>query len=55
MDTAIVFSGPIAEADMVKLYLDGHGVSARLDDESVGTWAPHYVLSPTLFDPSILR
>jgi len=42
MDTAIVFSGPIAEADMVKLYLDGHGVSARLDDESVGTWAPHY-------------
>jgi hypothetical protein len=42
MDTIVVFSGPVAEADMVKLYLEGHGLRVWLDDESLGTWAPHY-------------
>jgi hypothetical protein len=42
MDTKIVFSGPTTEADMVKLYLQGHGLTAWLDDEFVGTMAPHY-------------
>ncbi len=27
---------------MVKLYLEGNGVPARLDGEALGTWAPHY-------------
>ncbi len=42
MDTAVVFSGTIAEADMVNLYLEGRGLSAQLGDESIGTCAPHY-------------
>lgn len=42
MDSSTVFSGPVTEADMVKLYLEGHGVLAWLDGEALGTWAPHY-------------
>ena len=41
MDSSIIFSGPVAEADMIKLYLEGNGLSAWLDDESLGTCAPH--------------
>ena len=27
---------------MIRLYLERNGVSAWLDNESIGTWAPHY-------------
>lgn len=42
MDSSIIFFGSVMDADMVKLYLEGNGISAWLDDEGIGTWAPHY-------------
>ena len=48
MDSEIVFSGPTTDADMVKLYLEGHGLTAWLDDEFVGTMAPHYAAGGAL-------
>jgi len=42
MRSVMVFSGPASRADMIRLYLERNGISAWLDNEALGTWAPHY-------------
>jgi hypothetical protein len=38
---AVVFAGAVADADFARSVLDGHGFTAFILDEAVGTWAPY--------------
>lgn len=42
MSSSIIFSGNISEADFIRTFLQGHGIPAWLEDENIGTLAPHY-------------
>lgn len=41
----VVFTGPIAQADLARSVLDGNGFDTYLADEVVGTWLPGYAAS----------
>ncbi len=41
-DLVVVFSGTAAEALVIRVMLEGNGIAAYLEDETLGTMAPHY-------------
>ena len=37
----VVFAGTTMEADLLRIHLQEHGIDARLENETAGTWLPY--------------